>query len=35
MLLVVAVPQLEPLEDRLVSVIVSVILALLGAPTLV
>jgi hypothetical protein len=35
MLLVVAVPQLEPLEDGLVSVIVNAILVLLGAPALV
>ena len=35
MVLVVAVPQLEPLEDGLVSIIVSVILALLDAPLVV
>jgi hypothetical protein len=35
MLLVVAIPQLEPLQDRLVNIVVSIILALLGAPALV
>jgi hypothetical protein len=34
-LLVVAVPQLESLQDRLVHIVVSVILALLGAPALI
>jgi hypothetical protein len=35
MVLVVAVPQLEPLEDGLVSIIVSIILALLEVPLVV
>ena len=35
MLLVVAVPQLEPLEEGLVSIIVKVILVLLEAPLVV
>jgi hypothetical protein len=35
MVLVVAVPQLEPLEDGLVSIVVSVILALLEVPTVI
>ena len=35
MLLVVVVPDLEPLEEGLVSIIVNVILALLDAPAVV
>jgi hypothetical protein len=35
MVLVVAVPQLEPLEEGLVNIIVSIILALLEAPLVV